>query len=139
MRPPITTEPTTTPVYMIPQCLIFYEHGWCQLYELANLRRRVVIGRALFYPVGKIFNHAVKYTYHIERALRSHSRLRVALSLLTYISGNEIALTTTRYLLTTLRESAQDIASLIDTLRSQHTHLIPTGILISDRDPIDNL
>lgn len=127
-----TVKPTTNPIYSITQRRILCEYNRYRLYESTNLRRGVIIGKALFCHVCKIFNHAVKYTYHIERVLRSHPRLRLAPFILTYIPGNNTAITITRYLLTTLRQSAQDTTLLLDALLSQYVHLIPTGKLISD-------
>ena len=77
--------PTSTPVYTTPQRRIPCEHDRCQLYEAANLSRGFIISRALFYPICQIFNHAVKHTYHIERALRSRPRLLKSLSHMTFI------------------------------------------------------
>ena len=97
----------------------------------AGLNRGFIIGRALFCPVCQIFNHAAKHTYHIERALRSRLRLLDSLSHMTFISGDDTPLITTRCLLMTLREHpAQDITSLLNNLRSQHAHLIHTGKLV---------
>ena len=54
---------------------------------------------------------------------------------MTYIPGKDIALTTTRCFLMTLREyPAKDITSLLNNLRSQHSHLISTGQLICDHN-----
>ena len=50
-----------------------------------------------------------------------------------YIPDNDTAITTTKYLIMTLRKfSVQDITSLLDDLRSQHAHIIKTGKLIGD-------
>ena len=110
-----------------------YEHDRCNLYETNKLRRGFIIGPALFYPVYQIFNHAAKHIYHIERDLRTRPRLRQSLTKLTYMLDNDTALTSTRLLLITLQEHhVQDISSLFDNLRSQHTHLITTKPLIGD-------
>ena len=125
--------PTSNPIYTTPQHRLLYEHDRCCLYEAASHRGGFIIGRTLCCPIYQIFNIAVKHTYHLERALRSRPRLRDSLSHMTYIRGKDTALTTTRYLFMTLREhSAQDISSLLNSLRSQHSHLISTGPLIGD-------
>ena len=52
---------------------------------------------------------------------------------MTFIPGDNTALTTSRCLLMTLRDyPAQYITSLLNNLRSQHTHLIHTGKLVGD-------
>ena len=120
-------------MFTTPQNKVLYEHDRCQLYQAAGLNRDFIIGRALFCPVCQILNHAAKHTYHIERALRSRLRLLDSLSHMTFIPGENTALTTTRCLLMTLREHpAQDITSLLNNLRSQHAHLIHTGKLVGD-------
>ena len=120
-------------MYTTSQRRVPCEHDRYQLYEAAGLSRGFVIGWALFCPVCQIFNHATKHTYNIERALRSRLRLLDSLSHMAFIPGNNTTLTTTCWLLMTLREHpAQDITPLLNNLRSQHAHLIHTGKLVGD-------
>ena len=87
-----------------PQTKVPYEHTRCHLYAAAGLNRGFIIGRALFCLVSQIFNHVAKHTYHIESALRSRLRLLDSLSYMTFIPGDNTALTTIRCLPMKLRE-----------------------------------
>ena len=131
MTNPPTNPTTSTPIFTPPQSRILCEYARCNLYEANKMSRGLIIGRALFFSVYQILNHAAKHTYHIERVLRTHSRLRHSIAKLTYIPDKNTAITSTRLLLTTFREyPAQDISSLLDNLWSQHAHLVTTRLLI---------
>ena len=133
LRPGSADPTTSTPVYTTPQRIVPCEHDRCQLYQAVGLSRGFISGRARFSLVCQIFNHAANHTYHIERVFRSHPRLIELLSHMASIPGNNIALTTTRCLLMTLREHpAQNIISILNYLRSQYVDLIHTGKLIGD-------
>ena len=133
MYNPPTNPPTSTPNFTATPSRTPCEHARCNLYESNKMSRGFIIGRALFCPVCKIFNHTTKHSYHIERALRTRPRLRHSLAKLTYIPERNSAITSTRLLLITLREyPAQDISSLLDNLCSQHAHLVTTRPLIGD-------
>ena len=98
------------------------------------MRRGLIIARALFCPVCQIFNHAAKHTHHIERALKTTPRLRLQLGQWTFIPDNQTALITTGTILRALRtHPAQNIRSLLNHLRFQHSHLYTTQR--PDRDP----
>ena len=128
-----TTPPTSTPIFTAITSRIHCKHARCNLYESNKMSRGFIISRALFCTVCQIFNHAVKHTYHIERALRTRPRLRHSLAKLTYVPEQNSVTTSTRLLLITLREHpAQDISSLLDNLRSQHA---PCYNKATDRRP----
>ena len=74
-NPPIA-PPTDSPTLVTTQNPLPCEDDRCTLYASANMCRSAIIGRALFFPVCMIFNHATKHTHHIERALKARSRLR---------------------------------------------------------------
>ena len=132
-KPPIVPH-TYKSKYTTTQRRIPCEHDRCKLYTAANLSRGSIIGRVLFYPVCKILNHASKHTCYIEWELRSYPRLWTSLSKLTYIPVTQTTVTTIKSQLTTLREHPVDcITSILDNLRSQHSHFITTGKL--DWDP----
>ena len=98
------------------------------------MRRGTIISCALFCPVCQIFNHAAKHTHHIERTLKSRSRLRDSLARWTYTPDTQTAITTTAPILHTLkRHPAQHIRSLLNNYRSQQAHLYKTRR--SNRDP----
>ena len=98
------------------------------------MRRGIIIGRALYCPVCQIFNHAAKHTHHIERALKTTPRLRLQLGQLIFIPDDQTDLITTAAILRVLRtHPAQNIRSLLNHLRFQHSHLYTTQR--PDKDP----
>ena len=91
------------------------------------MRRGIIVGRALFCPVCQIFNHAAKYTHHIERSLKTTPRLRLKLGQWLFIPANQTALVTTAAILRVLQtHPAQNIRPLLNHLQFQHNHLYTT-------------
>ena len=90
LQPSSADPPPSTPMFTTTQRRVPCEHDRCQLYVAAGLSLGLIIGRALFCPVCQIFNYAAKYTYHIERTLRSRLRLLDSLSHMTFVSGTTL-------------------------------------------------
>ena len=112
------------------------EHDWCNLYASAHMLCGIIIDRADFCPVCKIFNHAAKYTHHIERALKTTPRLRLSLVRWTFIPDLHTAIVPIAVILQTLHHhSAQNIRPLLKNLFFNIIisirHNVPTEILIT--------
>ena len=91
------------------------------------MRQGIIIGRALFCPVCQVFNHKAKHTHHIERLLKTTPRLRLKLGQWSFIPANQTDLITTAAILRVLRiHPAQNIRTLLNHLRFQHSHLYTT-------------